>query len=165
MLTMGPYDITRVDTTQQHPLGTLFGLPSAVGPDGTSTANAPMAIYEYVKNGEASTAWAEGTGVRHKAGSTIREMTVNATSISPVLVAGFSQRTVAAGSFAWILRSGVGSVIAGASVTSGAALEPDAATAGRVTDVGASTDGGCGHFISNGTTAGSVATAYVNCQG
>lgn len=95
----------------------------------------------YVKNAEASTAFAAGTVVMNKTTtSTPGQTLVGATSTSAHRVRGVAQHAIAAGSGGWILKHGLGLVIADTGgFTADTGLVPGNAVAGTADDVGGAT--------------------------
>jgi hypothetical protein len=120
--------------------------------------------WRYVKNAEASTAWAAGTVVMNNtATAATAEGLVAATSVSAHRVIGVAQHAIAAGYWGWILAEGDGLVIAdtgGFTVDTG--LIPGNAVAGTADDVAAAT--GAVFAIARATTlATATGRAYIRC--
>ena len=118
----------------------------------------------YVKNAEASTAWAAGTVVMNKTTtSTPGQGLVCATSTSVHRVLGVAQHAIAAGSAGWILVRGLGLVLADASgFTADTGLIPDDSTAGCAKDVSGAT--AVSFATALATNAGSTtAVAFIRC--
>lgn len=85
-------------------------------------------------------------------------------SCEPARVVGVAQHDIASGSYAWVLRKGVGEALADGSVTADSGLVVSAGTAGSVTDATAVTDGAFG--LSTEDDAGAtLVTAMLNCRG
>lgn len=98
-------------------------------------------IWKYVKNTEASTAYAAGTVVMNATTTTTPGQTLVAgTSVSVHRVAGVAQHAIAAGMYGWILVSGLGLVLADTGgFTADTGLIPGNAVAGRADDVSGAT--------------------------
>lgn len=124
--------LDEVGTTQLHELGT-----ERVEHNNTYGER----VWRYVKNAEAATAFAAGTVVMNKTTTTEAGQTlVCATSTSVHRVVGVAQHAIAAGSYGWILRRGVGSVVADTGgVTADTGLVPGNAVAGTADNVGGAT--------------------------
>lgn len=124
--------IDAVSTSPQYQIGSLhYRNDATYGPR----------VWRYVKNAEASTAFAAGTVVMNQTATATPGLgLVGATSIAAHRVIGVAQHAIAAGSYGWILVQGLGLVLAdtgGFTVDTG--LIPGNAVAGRADDVGAAT--------------------------
>ena len=124
--------IDSVETTPKYQVGSLhYRNSSTYGPQ----------VWRYVKNAEASTAFAAGTVLMNNtATASPGQALVCTTSISAHRVAGVAQHAIAAGSYGWVLVQGLGLVLAdtgGFTVDTG--LIPGNAVAGRADDVGGAT--------------------------
>jgi len=166
-----------VDTEAAYRPGTTLWVPAdewerfcpATLVSGDDTFGDAEMVYLY--NDEAATAFGIGevamqdTG-DYAAGNVLRTTGV----IAPRLLKGVAQWAVAAGSYAWFLKRGVGQVDCDGNVTAGAEFTSDAA--GQVTDVVANADAAVdtkadafGVAYANDAGAGTLVTAFVNCPG
>jgi hypothetical protein len=123
-LLSGP--VTETQTTQSYKPGELVV---------TNDKTYGTRVWRYIKNTEASTAFAVGTIVQ-RAASTIDDMSgivcVTAKK-SRFSLLGVAQNAIAAGSFGFILKEGIGYVVADGSVTAGSTV-CSTATSGRATN-------------------------------
>ena len=153
--------ITLVSTTQQTNLGRLFSRPSA-------TLNRPDETWIYVKNSTGA-AWAIGNAVARVADDLTRNCTMAPASSSAERVVGVAQIAVPAGSYAWVLREGTGSVkAAAAAITENDALSGGliiGATAGCFTQLAAVIDGQSLGYCPTAVDAGELGTANIRCVG
>jgi hypothetical protein len=128
-LTAGQF--TTVSTTALHPVGALAHRPDA---QITTAAHRGFGgqIWRYVKNGEASAAFAAGSLVIRKAATTDESCVLMPTTpVSRTYARGVAQHAIAAGSYGWILVRGPGLYVADASaVAADEVLIPDGSTAG-----------------------------------
>lgn len=118
----------------------------------------------YVKNAEASTAFAAGTVVMNKTTTaTPGQALVCATSTSVHRVLGVAQHAIAAGSAGWILKTGLGLVIADTGgFTTDTGLIPGNAVAGTADDVGGATAAAFATALAT-TTATNTGVALIRC--
>jgi len=127
--------VTLVSTDQQCPLGFVLKLPATSG--GHDRADRGEQEWVYVFNDDPANAFALGTAVYRDPsaatedyfGATITPVTVHQPKIS---VIGVAQHAIAVGSYGFVLRKGVGSVLAG----SGAVLSADTAATTGGAEVG-----------------------------
>lgn len=146
---------TTVTTTQQAPLG--FEL---VVPDGDNGEQ----VWVYVFNDEAATAFAQGTLVQRDAGTSTYDGIVSTGAVSPQRIIGVAQHTIAAGSYGFILKSGIGQVLCDGNVSADTAILPDA-NAGQATDVAAVTSAAIGVALADDTGAATLVAARLSCVG
>ncbi len=146
-------EITQVSTTQQAPLGFEVAVPD--GDNG-------MQVWVYVFNDEASTAFAQGTLVQRDLATLTGDGIVCTGAISPQRVMGVAQHAIAAGSYGYILKKGIGKILCDGNVTADTAVCPDA-TAGQATDVAAVTGAAFAVALATDAGAGSLVDAYINC--
>lgn len=149
-------DITTVSATQMvRPLGsTVMYEDDTYG----------WQTWIYVKNG-GTAAWAQGDIVARRDGQTSYDCDLSAVSQPSMRVAGVAQHAVAAGYYAWVLREGIGEVLADTGgITANTALVVGNAVAGRADDVTAVTDDSFA-FSTEAALATATATCYVNCRG
>ena len=108
--TMG-ISVTDVDTTAQLPLGFQYRSPASGDGEGEK-------VWVYVFNDEASTAYAAGNIIYRDPsaatndwyGGLIAPVTVHQ---AKVMCIGVAQHAIAAGSYGFILKEGVGTILAG----------------------------------------------------
>lgn len=158
---MGYHNITTaldlVSTTQQAPLGKIFQRPDPV-------ANAGLEEWVYVKNGEASTAFAAGTVLGHKDGTATYEVVRAPANCNPSRVVAVAQAAIAAGSYGWVQRKGQGLVKADTgdiAVDTGLIVGD---TAGTADGSAAQTDNSFGHST-NAIAAGATGLVFLDCRG
>jgi len=122
-------------------------------------ANSGPQVWIYVVNDSTSVIQRGATCMR-KAAATTRAVLVGG-AINPARIVGVAQHDLPDVSGCWILREGVGEVLADGSVTADSAIEP--AAAGAVTDC-AATIAALG--VSSETDAGTtLVTAQLYCRG
>jgi len=147
----------------QAPLGFTLMVPQAIN-DGVRTADAGDQEWIYVRNAEGATNFVAGTVVMRETGATNYDTLVSSGAISPARIVGVAQHTIAAGSFGFILRKGLGQVLCDGNVTADTAITPDA-NAGQCTDVSAVTSDAFGVALATDSGAASLVTAALDCQG
>ena len=128
------------------------------------TANNGSQVWVYVFNDEASTAFAVGTLVQRDLATAAYDGIVSTGAISPQRIIGVAQHAIAAGSYGFILRKGVGQILCDGSVTADTAVCPDA-NAGQATDVAAVTDAAIGVALATDAGAATLVSALINCVG
>ena len=119
----------------------------------------------YVYNDEASTAFAEGTVCIRDAGTETCDAIVATTSADPHRVLGVAQHAIAAGSYGFILRSGIGEVLCDGSVSADSGICVSAGTAGQATDTGGVTEAAFGVALEADAGAATLVTARLFCVG
>lgn len=147
---------TLVDTVPHAKVGQLFE---------EFTATAGRKQWIYVKAGGAL---ATGTvASRHDGTATYLDVRAAATSSSPHRVVGVAQHTIASGSYGWILREGIGFVLADATGYSvDTALTIDASTAGCAISCASSIlDPAFGWCVVAQSGAGATGKAQLFCRG
>ena len=149
--------VTDVDTTAQLPLGFVYREPA-------SSDNEGEKHWIYVFNDEASTAFAVGGLVQRDAATSTYDGIVSTGAVSPQRIMGIAQHAIAAGSYGFILRQGIGVVLCDGNVTANLAFCPDA-TASYATDVAAVTDSALGVALATDAGAGTTVAAYIKCTG
>lgn len=149
-------DLTSTSTTAQVPLGSEFSRES---PDGYGEQT-----WIYVKNAEAATNFVVGKGVARKAGVTDRQCVISPTSCMLSRMVGVAQHTIPFGEYGWILREGVGLVIADTGgLSADTSIIPGNAVAGAFDDAAATAAHvGCSLAATLATATG---LAYIACQG
>lgn len=120
-------------------------------------------IWMYVQN-SAGAAWGVGTVVQRVAGSLTYACTVAAAGAASAVVVGVSQHIIAPGSYGFVLREGIGSVIADTGgVTANSPIVVGNAVAGTADNAGAG-DAVIGVALTT-AIATALATAKINCLG
>ena len=153
--------LTTVGTTQLHPLGTIVVEPATQsGP----RANQGEKHWIYVYNDDAVNAFAVGTLIQRDDATSTYDGIVSTGAVSCQRIIGVSQHAIAVGSYGFILRKGIGTILCDANVTANSAVCPDA-NAGQATDVGGVTDAAIAVALAAGSGAGTTTTAYIDCKG
>jgi len=161
---------TTVSTDQLAPLGFELEEPASAGGDDRS-GQGPR-IWVYVQNNvTAATAWLEGTVVTRLGGATTHLGIISAAAATPnSRVMGVAQHAIPAGSFGFVLKRGIGEVLAGVGTldineaivvdltTPGTAMEAD--TLPAATDFDATFG-----FATENAVATALATCWLNCPG
>jgi len=156
-----------VTTDQQAPLGFVLTAPC-------STSGGGMCEWVYVFNDDAAS-FTEGTAVYRDPSATTHDWyggLLTTAVVSRPYVIGIAQHTIAAGSYGFVLKKGVGSVLAGSAglaadleFTSGGSANGTVlavvANADATTDTHNSTLGHAGTIIG----AGAIGTAFISCAG
>jgi hypothetical protein len=146
---------TTVTTTQQAPLGFVLTVPN--GDNGAQE-------WLYVFNDEASTSFVEGTLIQRDAATATCDGIVSTGAVSPQRIMGVAQHTIAAGSYGFILRKGIGQILCDGNVSADTAVCPDA-NAGQATDVAAVTNAAIGVALAADAGAATKVSAFINCTG
>lgn len=169
---MGPFihitadQVTTTGTTQLHPLGSLTyiqdeRLASTLQGNGGQ-------VWIYVKNGEASSAFAAGQLIVRKAGSNTKQGTIaSATEQTAHAHLGVAQHAIAAGSYGWILRTGLGTIQAdntGITVDQGLVPGDDGTQLGAFDSSATETDATLGYAVDT-IAADATGLAYIDCRG
>ena len=147
--------VTTVSTDKLAPLGFELTVPN--GDKGVQ-------VWVYVYNDEASTAFAEGTLVQRDLLTQTYDGIVTTGAISPQRIMGVAQHAIAAGSYGFILKKGIGNILCDGNVTANIAQCPDG-NAGQSTDVAAVTGAAFGVALATDAGAASLVAAYLNCGG
>lgn len=130
-------EVDRVDTVQRHALGQIFEVPEKSSGD---LQDMGATLWMYVKNDEATAAFAVGQAIQRKAGATTVLAEIKAAGVTdPARVFGFAQHIIAAQSYGFIQISGIGQILCDGSVTADTAVTVDT-NLGQMTDVAAVTD-------------------------
>lgn len=151
--------LTRVDTTQQFPLGALFDVPATS--DGTR-ANQGAQKWIYVYN-DSGGALAAGDVCTRKAATATYRVRKSAVTQGSSCVVGVAQHAIANGSYGWIQRKGVAEVTSDGALTVDVAIMPSNATAGTCEPAAISL-GGFGWAI-DGSGGAATSTCYIDCCG
>jgi hypothetical protein len=159
---------TTVTTTQQAPLGFELTVPD--GDNGLQT-------WIYVFNDEASSAFEQGNVITRDGGTVTYDGILAAASSPASRVIGVAQHTIAAGSYGFILRRGIGEVKAGTgTIDINEGIVVDTTDAGTAMEFGSiaeamdttSTEHGISGpfgFATENAAATVLATCHINCQG
>tara|TARA_R110002167_G_scaffold234805_2_gene440084 strand:+ start:1207 stop:1719 length:513 start_codon:yes stop_codon:yes gene_type:complete len=162
-------DVTEVDTSATAPLGQLYFEPATSQASVTTVkppANSGPRTWVYVFNDD-TPAFAAGEVIMRDASTTTYDGLVTSGSTPAIRVLGVAQHAIAAGSYGWILKRGLGEL---AVEDTGANQDDTAlvsAAAGRVDSM----VGGEEHEViawateSAAATAGALLTAWINCPG
>ena len=161
--TMG-ISVTDVDTTAVLPLGFEYHEPASSDDQGAK-------VWIYVYNDETSTNFVEGNVVVRDAATATYDGILSPAAVVPAFrVLGVAQHTIAFGSYGFILRNGIGEVIAGVGTldinealtadgtTAGTAMASDVLGAAQKMDV----DFG---WATENAIATAKATCMINCLG
>ena len=153
-------EVTRTSTTQELPLGFIVREP----PTTSALRDTGEREWVYVKTDDALV---EGNVCTRKDATVTR--TVVKSPIAAVAashkVVGVAQHSIAAGSYGFILRRGIGEVIADTGgITANTALQTGNAVAGTADDLGAVTSATFG-YSTEAATATNKATCWIDCRG
>ena len=155
-----PSTVTQVDTVARFPLGYQVTVPAKGAGTGLDQGEE---VWIYVFNDDAGSLL-QGT-VCARDDATITADVVPAPTSSPTIrVVGVAQHTIAAGSYGFILRSGIGEVIADAGdISANTALVVGNGAAGRADDAAANAHAFA--FSTEAATSPATATCWINCPG
>jgi len=122
-------------------------------------------VWVYVYNDEAAASFAQGTIVARDAATTTYDGIIAPLSSPTMRVLGVAQHTIAAGYCGFILKRGIGEVLADTGgLTQDTAIVCGNAVTGRADNVAAATDHAFG-FSTETVLATALATCYINCPG
>ena len=155
--TMG-ISVTDVDTEAKLPLGFEY-----VEHD-WSTDDAGPRTWIYIENAESSASLIAGTVVGRAAASSEVKGILCPVSETTARVIGVAQHTIAAGSFGFILKKGIGSVLIDTGVSANAGLMCGDGTAGRA-DAGTAVSSPTFAYSLASISTGEVGTCWINGQG
>ena len=144
-----------VSTTQQAPLGFVLERP---------TANSGTQKWIYVFNDEPANAFTQGMLIQRDLATLTYDGLITTGAISPQRVMGVAQHTIAAGSYGFIMKEGIGQVLCDGNVTADTAVCPDA-NAGQCTDVAAVTNAAIGVALATDAGAATLVAARLACVG
>jgi hypothetical protein len=141
---------TTVTTDKQAPLGFVLTVPD--GDNG---------LQEWVYVQMTGSGTVKGRVVEHSATPFV--VAAGAATTTRASCAGVAQHTIAQDSYGFVLRKGVGSVLADGSVTAGADITPDASA--EVTDLAGSTNYHrvIGVALATDTGASTIVSAILDC--
>ena len=148
-------DFNTVTTTQQCPLGFTLVVPSA---------NNGNQTWIYVYNDEAANPFLQGMLIQRDAATSTYDGIISTGAVSPQRIMGVAQHTIAAESYGFILRDGIGQILCDGNVSADTAVCPDA-NAGQATDVAAVTDAAVAVALANDAGAATKVAARIFCVG
>lgn len=163
--------ITDVDTEAKYYLGLEYECQNRTDP------TYGMQVWIYVYNDEASTAFAAGNVIARDASTATADGVLAAASTPSSAVLGVAQHAIAAGSYGWILRKGVGEVLAGTGTidanepifvdTTDAGTAMEATTVSEAQDTTSTVHGIAGPFgyATEDAAATALATCRIDCRG
>lgn len=164
-----PSTVTQVDTAARFPLGYEVTVPAK---GAGTTADQGEQVWVYVFNDETSDAFAQGHIVmRDAATATYDAVLTGAGALEPAIrVIGVAQHAIAAGSYGFVLKRGIGEITAGA----GAGLTANVGvTSAGTTNAGTGLIAAasaaaaiCVIAVATETVAANAkATCWINCPG
>lgn len=122
-------------------------------------------VWIYVYNDEAANSFVQGTIVARDLATVEYHCIISPVSQPAMRVVGVAQHTIAAGYCGFVLKRGIGEVLADTGgITQDTAIVVGNAVAGRADNVAAVTDHAIG-FSTETVLATALATCYVNCPG
>lgn len=153
--------LTEVSTTQKLQLGALY-IESTDGATATIKGNGER-VWRYVKNDEASTAFAAGNLVQRKdSTTTMLGVLPSTTPRGPNAYLGVAQHAIAAGSYGWVLTKGWGTVLADTGgISANQALIAGNAVSGAFDSSSTATTAGLG-WATTAITAAATGSAYID---
>lgn len=154
------FNVRNIDTTYTEDPGGWLG--SKYLRRNPTTGN--WETWIFVKNGGANP-WAVGDIVGRRDGQTTYDCDLVAVSSPAMRVAGVAQHVIAAGYYGFVLREGLGEVLADTgAITANYALVVGNAVAGRADDRAANTDHAFA-FSTEAALATATATCHIYCIG
>ena len=144
-----------VTTDQQAPLG--FELERPTPNNGSET-------WIYVFNDEAANPFLQGMLIQRDAATATYDGIISTGAVSPQRIVGVAQHTIAAASYGFVLRKGIGQILCDGNVSADTAVCPDA-NAGQATDVGAVTGAAIGVALATDAGAATLVACAINCSG
>ena len=157
-----PSTVSQVDTTARFPLGYEVTLPATKGGALSVTNDSGSQVWVYVYNDSGSEI-AANIAVMRKT-ETAYNVLIAATSTEPRRIVGVSQHAIASGSYGFVLKKGVGTVTADATVTADLGMITDGSTAGNVSHAASAGDAAYGWTLAGRTGAGTF-SALIDCAG
>ena len=154
--TMG-ISVTDVDTTQLLPLGFEYHEPASGDDKGAK-------VWIYIENAESSASLIAGTVVGRNGSTQEVKGILCPTSETTARIIGVAQHTIAAGSFGFVMKRGIGSVLIDTGVSANAGLISGNGTAGRA-DAGTALTSPTFAYSLAAISTGDVGTCYINCTG
>ena len=176
-----PSKVTQVDlgttaSPQRFPLGYEVTLPAPKQSGGSVTADAGSQTWIYIFNDDAASL-VQGNVVARDASTVTYDGIKAAASTPSMRVLGVAQHTIAAGSYGFILRKGLGEVLAGTgTIDDDEGLCVDTTDAGTAMEFGGIAEAQDGTSTEHGISgpfgwatedavATALATCWINCQG
>lgn len=144
---------TLVTTDQQAPLGFELVVP---------TADQGEQVWIYVQN-------ASGTPLlvnqlQQRAASSATYSVIVCGAVNPAQVVGLCVTGIPNGSFGFLLRKGIGTIVTAGAVTANTGLKP--AASGAALHCGAVIDPACGNTLAGKVGAGGgTLSGYIDCKG
>lgn len=154
--------ITRVDTTQQFPLGALFTVP---GTSSGTLANQGKQTWIYVYN-DSGGALAQGDVlIRKAATATYNVRKSPAAAGNSFQVVGVAQHAIANGSYGWVQRTGPNAEVTAdtGGITADTGIKIGNAVAGCADAAAANED--CFGWSTETVAATAKATCFLDCRG
>ena len=156
--------ITRVSTSADFPLGYEVEVP-ATSENSSSHTNMGTQVWVYVFNDDAASLL-QGTIVARDAGTTTYDGIVAPADSPTIRVMGVAQHTIAASSYGFILRKGIGEVLADTGgIGVNLPMVVGNAVNGRADTTGVAATTYAFGFSTETVTATNLATCWINCPG
>lgn len=165
-------DITEVDSSAMYPLGQEFYSPATSQASVTTSkpaANTGPRVWVYVFNDDTSS-FTAGLIVARDAATATYDGIIAPVDSNPMRILGVAQHTIAAGSYGWILKRGVGLIEAGSET-----IDEDEVVAVSASNAGHGMEGGSiaadAHeaavigFATADAAEGTTASCWINCPG
>ena len=164
--------ITRVSTSAEFPLGYEVEVPATSESSSAYTDMVPR-VWVYVFNDNGVTAFAAGHIIRRDLGTATYDgvPTAAAALVANIALLGVAQHAIAGGSYGFILKKGIGEVMAGNGAVIGintALTSAGTTTPGTALDFAAGTTSpSCVFAMSTEASTGlnGLATCWINCGG
>lgn len=158
--------LTTVETTARYPLGSLYWESDSVVP--LAARGNGGRLWQYVQNNTGA-AWIAGNLVKRVDAANTKIATIHAAGAiaNPNSFLGVAQHAIAAGSWGWILKQGIGTILADTTtgITAGQMIVASDAAAGSFDGVAAtSTTFTLGYGVDT-IAAAATGLAYINCPG
>ena len=147
--------VTTVSTDQLAPLGFELTVP-----DGNNGAQ----VWVYVFNDETSDSFTAGMLIQRDDATATYDGVISTGAVSCERILGVAQHTIAAGSYGFILKRGIGTILCDGNVTANSGVCPDA-RAGEATDVAAVTDTAVAVALAADSGVGTSVSAMIMCRG
>ena len=151
-----------VSTDQLAPLGFELVEPAPSGSD--TNAGEGDKVWIYIQNVESSASLIAGTVVGRAAATAEVKGILCPVSETAYRVIGVAQHTIAASSFGFVLKKGVGTILIDTDVSANAGLMCGNGTAGRADAGTALTSPTFGYSLAAIST-GETGSAWINCHG
>ena len=148
-------DFNTVSTDAQCPLGFTLVVP------GVNNGNQ---TWIYVYNAEPVNSLLQGMLVQRNAAASTYDGIISTGAVSPQRIMGVAQHTIAAESYGFILRDGIGQILCDGNVSQNTTVCPDA-NAGQATDTGGPTTAALGIALANDAGAATKVAARIFCVG